>query len=240
MFFRRINIMRRHSILPVFHVVLAVSLVPSVALAQKDSLRPGINKNFEKPDVAQWIKRFEREGRDVYDKRDEIVSACKIEPGMSVADVGAGTGLFTYLFSPAVGSEGRVYAVDIAKEFVESVEQRCKEAGLKNVLGVVCTPEDTNLPPNSVDRVFICDTYHHFEFPYKTMASIYRSLRPGGQVALIDFERIEGASSDWTLKHVRGGKEVFAKEIEDAGFKLVEEKDLFKDKYFLRFEKVLK
>ena len=230
--------MRRHSVSTFLHVMLAVLFIPLVAWGQKESLRPGINKKFQEPDVAEWIKRFEREGRDVYDIRNEIVAACKIEPGMSVADVGAGTGLFTYLFSPAVGPEGRVYAVDIAKEFVESIERRSREAGLKNVQGVVCTPKDANLLPNSVDRVFICDTYHHFEFPYKTMASIHQSLRPGGQVAMIEFQRIEGVSSDWTLKHVRGGKEVFAKEIEEAGFKLVEEKDLLRDKYFLRFEKV--
>lgn len=234
--------MRRVSVTPILQVVLPVFfLLPAIAFSQEQSVKPGINKNFENPDVKAWIKRFERNGRDVYDKRNEILAACKIKPGMSVADVGAGTGLFTRMFSPLVGQEGRVYAVDIAESFVKDIEAKSKEAGTTNVKCIVCTPQDTKLPPDSVDLAFTCDTYHHFEFPHKTMASIHKSLRPGGQFIVIDFQRIEGVSSDWTLKHLRGSKEDFTKEIEEAGFKLVEEKTgLLKDKYFLRFEKASK
>lgn len=233
--------MRRNSALPLLQVVLAVIFIPTIALSQEKSLSPGINKNFEDPDVKEWIKRFERNGRDVYDKRNEILAACNIKTGMAIADVGAGTGLFTRMFSPLVGQEGCVYAVDIAESFVKDIETKSKEAGTTNVKCIVCSPEDTKLPPDSVDLVFTCDTYHHFEFPHKTMASIHKSLRPGGRVIVIDFQRIEGVSSDWTLKHVRGSKEDFTKEIEETGFKLVEEKkDLLKDKYFLHFKKVSK
>ena len=100
-----------------------------------------------------------------------------------------------------------------------------------------CAPDEAKLPPASVDLVFICDTYHHFEFPHKTMSSIAKALKPGGRVALLDFERVEGKSSDWILGHVRAGKEVFSKEIEEAGFELVEELDLFEENYFLVFRK---
>lgn len=234
--------MRRDSVTPLLQAVLAVVfLIPAIAFSQEQSIRPGINKNFQNPDVKEWIKRFERNGRDVYDKRNEILAACNLKPGMTVADVGAGTGLFTYMFSSAVGPEGHVYAVDIAESFIKGIKTKSKEAGTTNVKCIVCTPEDTKLPSDSVDVVFICDTYHHFEFPHKTMASIHKSLRAGGHVIVIDFQRIEGVSSDWTLNHVRGSKEDFTKEIEEAGFKLVEEKkDLLRDKYFLRFKKVAK
>jgi ubiquinone/menaquinone biosynthesis C-methylase UbiE len=95
------------------------------------------------------------------------------------------------------------------------------------------------LPPNSIDLAFICDTYHHFEFPHKTMRSIHRALKPGGQVVLIDFHRIEGKSSEWTLGHVRAGQDVFTKEIVNAGFRQIEEKtDMLKESYFVRFQKV--
>lgn len=230
--------MRRNCTSPIFHVII-ILLIPTIAFGQEESVKPGINKNFENPDVEAWIKRFERNGRDVYDKRNEILKACQIKPGMAVADVGAGTGLFTCLFSPLVGKDGCVYAVDIAESFVKGIEAKCKEASVTNVKCIVCTPQETKLPSDSVDLAFICDTYHHFEFPYKTMASLHKSLREGGQVIVIDFQRIEGVSSEWTLNHLRGSKEDFTKEIEDAGFKLVEEKKgLLKDKYFLRFEKV--
>jgi predicted methyltransferase len=206
--------------------------------AQEKSVRPGINKPYENPDINETVKRFESENREVFAKRKEIVAACKLKAGMAVADIGAGTGLFTRLFAAEVGPQGRVYAVDIARKFVEHVEKTSKEAGLKNVTGIVCTPNSTELPPNSVDLVFLCDTYHHFEYPQKTMASIRRALRPGGHLILVDYSRIEGKTPDWLLKHLRAGQEVFTREIEAAGFKAVDRADFLKENYFVRFEKV--
>lgn len=157
---------------------------------------------------------------------------------MAVADVGAGTGLFTRLFAGAVGPKGKVYAVDIAPKFIEHIEKTCKQANIQNVTGVVCRADDVKLPPRSVDLVFICDTYHHFEFPFRTMASIHQALRPGGRLVVIDFRRIEGESREWVLGHVRAGQEVVTKEIESAGFKKAGEEKLLKENYLIRFEKV--
>jgi SAM-dependent methyltransferase len=221
-----------------FVLALGLALVIGLsALAQDKSVRPGINKPFENPNVGEYVGKFEVESREIYAKRKEIVAACKLKPGMAVADVGAGTGLFTRLFATEVGPEGKIFAVDIAPKFIDHIAKTCKEAGLKNVQGIVCTPTSAELPENSVDLVFICDTYHHFEFPYKTLASIHRALRPGGQLVLIDFHRIEGKSSDWVLGHVRAGQEVFVNEIVTSGFKQVGEEKILKENYFVRFEK---
>ena len=221
-------------------LVATLVLLPIGALpAQQKSVNPGINKTFEAPVVSEFVERFEKEGRDAFDHRHEIVAAMGLKPGMAVADIGAGTGLFTRLFSNAVGPSGRVYAVDISDEFVAHIEKSAREQKVKNIVGVVCKPDSVALPPASIDLAFICDTYHHFEYPHKTMRSLHKALRPQGQVVLIDFHRIEGKSSEWTLNHVRAGQEVFAKEIADAGFKQVEEKKgLLKESYFLRFAKV--
>ena len=222
-------------------ILCSIQFAACIALAQKESVRPGINKPFEKPNVKQFIGMFEREGRDSFDNRHEIVKECRLTPGMTVADIGAGTGLFTRMFSPLVGPRGRVYAVDISDEFVEHIDKDAKDEGLNNVMGVVCTPDSVNLPEGSIDLAFVCDTYHHFEFPQRTMASVHRALKPGGAVILIDFHRIEGKSSPWIMGHVRAGQEVFTKEIVEAGFRQVEEqKDLLKESYFVRFEKVPK
>ncbi|MCB1090293.1 MAG: class I SAM-dependent methyltransferase [Verrucomicrobiae bacterium] len=209
----------------------------TVLVAQEKSVNPGINDNFKNPDPSTFVERFEKEGREVYDNREAIVAKLGLKPGMAVADVGAGTGLFTRLLAPAVGTEGKVYAVDIAKTFVDHTVMSCAARGWKQVEGVVCSADDAKLPENSVDVVFICDTYHHFEFPEKTMHSILRALKPGGSLVVVDFERIEGVSSDFIMGHVRAPKEVFRKEIEDSGFAFVEELDLFKENYFLRFRK---
>jgi predicted methyltransferase len=213
--------------------------MPAIAEAQRESVKPGINKNFEDPDVEDWIAKFEREGRDVYDHRQEILKACQLRKGMAVADVGAGTGLFTELFARRVGPDGTVVAVDIAESFVQHIKDNCRKKNLNNVVGVVCTPKSTKLPPDSVDLAYICDTYHHFEFPQDTMRSLHAALKAGGRLVLIDFKRVEGVSPEWILGHVRAGKETFIQEVESAGFKLIDQnEDLLKDSYLLRFEKV--
>jgi ubiquinone/menaquinone biosynthesis C-methylase UbiE len=227
--------MRRRSF-----AALALALVLSLtSSAQEKSVKPGINKPFEDPDVKEFVGKFETESREIYAQRKEILERCKLKPGMDVADVGAGTGLFTRLFAEAVGPKGKVYAVDIAPKFIDHIEKTCKEAGLKNVKGVVCKPDSAELPDSSVDLVFICDTYHHFEFPYKTLASLHKALRPGGQLVLVDFHRVEGKSSEWILGHVRAGQEVFTKEIVESGFKQVDEEKFLKENYFVRFERVM-
>ena len=79
-----------------------------------------------------------------------------------------------------------------------------------NVVGVLCGQDSCGLPPDSIDIAYICDTYHHFEFPSKTMRSIHRALKPGGQVVLVDFHVVKGVSSDFVMGHVRAGQDVFA------------------------------
>jgi len=222
---------------------VAVCIVATIAAvpAQDKSVNPGINKQFENPTASEFIGRFERDGRDPYDHRFQVIEAIGLKPGMAVADIGAGTGLFTRLFSPLVGPQGKVFAVDIAETFVKHIEREAQADGLTNVTGVVCQPDSANLPPASIDLAFICDAYHHFEYPQKTMRSIHDALKPGGEVILIDFQKIPGVSSDFVMGHVRAGQEVFTKEIEEAGFKQIDErKGLLKESYFVRFRKVEK
>ena len=216
---------------------LCVGLAPLAA--QEKSVRPGINDPFKNPDLKEFQGKFEVESREVYAKRKEIVEYCKLRPGMAVADVGAGTGQFTGPFAAAVGEKGKVYAVDISKTFLEHIAKSAKDQKLGNVETVLCTATSTELKPNSVDLVYVCDTYHHFEFPSRTLASIHKALKPGGQLVVIDFHRIPGKSREWTLNHVRAGQEVVEKEIAEAGFKKTGEvKDLLEENYFVRFEKV--
>ncbi len=218
---------------------IAWAALSAGALAQEKSVNPGINKPFVEPNVPEFIEKFEKEGRDVFENREKIVNACGVREGMAIADIGAGTGLFTRLFSPRVGRQGKVYAVDIADEFVSHIEKTAKQQKLDNIAGAVCQPDSVGLPPESIDMAFICDTYHHFEFPQKFMRSIHRALKPRGQVILIDFRRIEGESTEWIMSHVRAGQSVFTKEITEAGFRQIEEKKgLLQESYFVRFEKI--
>jgi ubiquinone/menaquinone biosynthesis C-methylase UbiE len=213
-------------------------LVTGTVAGQDRSVKPGINDPFKDPDVTGFREKFEGESREVYAKREKIVAACGAKPGMVVADVGAGTGLFTRLLAKAVGPDGQVYAVDIAPKFLEHVQKTSREAGLRNVTPVLCNPDAVDLPANSVDLVFVCDTYHHFEFPQRTLASVRRALRPGGRLVVVDFVRVPGTSSDWVLGHVRAGQDVVEKEVAAAGFEKADEaKDLLKENYLVVFRK---
>ena len=164
-------------------LILAVSSLP--ALAQEQSVRPGINDNFRDPNPKEFVEKFEIESREVFAKRSEIVKLLKLKPTDTVADIGAGTGLFTRLFSGEV-KEGKVVAVDIAQKFLDHIEITCREKGIRNVETLKCTDSSTELPEASIDVAFICDTYHHFEFPLRTMASIHQALKPGGRLVVVD------------------------------------------------------
>lgn len=220
-------------------VLLACVLGFSAAgAAQEKSVRPGINDPFKNPDVKEWVTKFEGESREVYDKRKEVVAACKLKPGQAVADVGAGTGLFTRLFADEVKGGGAVYAVDISQKFLDHIAESAKKQEIRHVKTVLGTDVSAGLPEGSVDVAFACDTYHHFEYPQRMMASVHKALKAGGRVVVIDFHRVPGKSSDWTLKHVRAGQDVVEKEIAECGFrKAAEVKDLLKENYMVVFEK---
>ena len=201
---------------------------------------PKINAGFYTADAALWGGRFEGESREIYRKRAEIVDASGVKTGMVVADVGAGTGLFTVLFAKRVAPAGKVYAVDISEPFMNAVAKRAASEKLANVATLVSTHTDTRLPPRSVDIVFTSDVYHHFEQVAPVLASIRQALKPGGRFIVLDFERIPGVSPQSRLDHVRAGKETVIEEVTASGFRLREEvKTLgLKDNYFLVFERL--
>ena len=218
----------------------ACTTTPPPAPAEQ-SVNPGINTRYLDPDLdpTEWTKRFEVESREVYDARLEIVKAIGLRSGMDIADVGAGTGLFVEPFARAIGPDGTVYALEIAPAFVKHIQERAAANNLPNVRSQLCSETSIDLPPDSIDIAFVCDVYHHFEYPQSSLASIHKALRPNGQLIVIDFERIPGVSAEWLLNHVRAGKEVVTAEIEAAGFELIEQEltDRLKENYFLRFAK---
>ncbi|MBM3858017.1 MAG: methyltransferase domain-containing protein [Verrucomicrobia bacterium] len=219
--------------------LLLFFILAGAALAEEKSVRPGINTEYLKPDldVKKWVARFEKPGREVFDHREKIMEALHLKRGQRVADVGAGTGLFTMLMADAVGPKGKVYAVDIAKDFVALIKKRATEANLKNIETVLCTERSVELPKDSIELAFTSDTYHHFEYPGSVVASIRQALRSGGELVVVDYRREPGKSSDWIVKHVRASQEEVAKEIEAAGFERVPATDFLKENYFMRFRK---
>jgi ubiquinone/menaquinone biosynthesis C-methylase UbiE len=213
---------------------------PSYAApADETSVRPGANAQYFGPEMRlqEWIDRFERGGREIFDHRHAILEATGIRPGMMVADVGAGTGLFTLEFARMVGPSGRIYAVDIVPKFLTHIARKAKDQHINNVKTVLGTGRAVSLAANSIDVAFLCDAYHHFEYPRNMNASLFKALRPGGTLVLIDFRRVAGQSPQWVLEHVRAGEEVFTAELQAAGFEKVESLPVLAQNYFVRFRK---
>ena len=133
-------------------VGVACAEAPSAA-GEKDSKRvpPGINDRFLSPelDVDQWVGTFEGESREVFSARHEVVAQCDIRPGQRIADIGAGTGLYTRLFAEKTGEKGWVYAVDISTRFLEHINQESADA--TNITAVLGQEDSVQLPPASVD-----------------------------------------------------------------------------------------
>ncbi len=218
-------------------ICLNVLVLPN-SFAQQQSVRPGINDSYMDPDWQYWVNQFERSGREVFDRRFEIVKASGVTPGMAVADIGAGTGLFTRLFSQVVGPGGKVFAVDISRPFVENILRESHERGLMNVIGVVNSPKDAMLERQSIDLAFTVDTYHHFEYPKDMLDSIYEALRPNGRLIVIDFRKNPGFSSGWVMGHVRANKNKVISEITSNGFQQIDDKPFLGTNYFLEFRKI--
>lgn len=197
-----------------------------------------INAKYEaSSDAAGWEARFERQGREVHDRRDEVLKALKIAPGSAVADVGVGSGLYTLSLADAVGKDGKVFGVDVQDYFLAHVEAKAKKAGAENITFVKAQQRDSNLDPESVDLVFMCDVFHHVEYPRTYLASLYAALKPGGRMAVIDFIAEEGESEDWILEHVRASPSEFRAEFEAAGFEFQEAPEVLKENFFHIYQK---
>jgi predicted methyltransferase len=225
----------------VMALVLAGSLAAGVAGAQEANVAPTINQTFKSADldVKSWADRFTGESREVYNARAEVVKALALKPGEAIADVGAGTGLYTRLFAQAVGPMGRVYANDIAPRFLAFIAENAAKDGLKNVQTVQGGDRSTNLPDASVDVIFHSDVYHHFEYPMTMNTDLRRALKPGGRMYVLEFEKVAGLSSANTMTHVRAPKETVIAEITKAGFTLVEQVKVpgLRENYLLHFRK---
>lgn len=249
-----ISIKLKRSLSRFLLAILAATFMHTVCFAQQkqaeqsseakkasptDSIRPGINEKFLDPElkIEKWIELFEGESREVFSARSHLLDALNLKPGMHVADIGAGTGLFITVFADQVGPKGCVYAVEISLPFLKRLRDVAKNQ--KQIIPVLCDEDSVRLPYRSIDVAFTCDVYHHFEYPQKTLKSILSALKPCGQFVVVDFEKIPGVTKEWIMKHVRADKQTVKKEVLQAGFEFVEEKKIkgIQENYVLIFRK---
>ena len=180
---------------------------------------------------AGWLERPERIEEE---RPDEVVKQMKLRPGDVVADVGAGTGYFTFRFARVV-MEGKVFAVDVQHEMLSILEKRKRELGIGNVVTVQSTETDVRLPEGTLDVVFFADVYHEFSHPREMMESIVKALKPGGRVIQIEYR---GEDPEVPIKRLH--KMTVAqcrKEMEAVGLVWKETKNFLPWQHFLVFQK---
>lgn len=133
---------------------------------------------------ADWLERQEREKEE---RPDLLLEALKLKPGEAAADIGAGTGYYTWRLAEKVGPKGCVYAVDIQPEMLDLMERNLKTRGFCNYRKVLGTESDPKLPANSVDMILLVDVYHEFSEPFEMIDSLCRALKPSGRLVFVEY-----------------------------------------------------
>jgi ubiquinone/menaquinone biosynthesis C-methylase UbiE len=191
-----------------------------------------VNHPFD--DIETWVGVFDDPTRDKWQKPDRIPAALGLTAGMVVADIGAGTGYFEKTFSTAVGPQGKVYAVDIEPKMVDHMKERAVREKTANVFPMLAAPGDPGLPDAGVDVIFICDTWHHINDRLGYLGRLARTLKPGGVVAIVDFQK-RPLPVGPPPEHKMSREDVLA-EFAEAGWVLARESDALPYQYFLMFK----
>jgi ubiquinone/menaquinone biosynthesis C-methylase UbiE len=134
--------------------------------------------------AADWLDRPEREKEEGSSK---LLAALKFTPGMVVADVGAGSGYYTFPIAEKVGPKGKVLAVDIQPEMLDLIKKRSAARKLTNVVPILGTVTDPKLPAGEVDLILLVDVYHEFDHPYEMTEAMVKALKPGGKMVFVEF-----------------------------------------------------
>jgi ubiquinone/menaquinone biosynthesis C-methylase UbiE len=185
--------------------------------------------------TEEWLKTLDSANRVARLKVDEAVAALQLKPGSVVADIGAGSGVFTLPLAKAVAGTGKVYAVDIEQGLVNHIAQKAKEEKATNVQAVLGQFTDPNLPGRDVDLAFIYDVLHHVENRAEYIRNLAPYLKRTGRIAVIDFHPELGPhKNDPKLQITRDQTKAWMAAI---GFKPVAEHKLYDDKWFVVYSR---
>ncbi|MEM8484988.1 MAG: methyltransferase domain-containing protein [Bacteroidota bacterium] len=205
----------------------------------KRASRDGIGKFYMGREIshvmgfagAAWLERTER---DAEEATSALVSALPLEEDDVVADIGAGTGYFTFRMAPRV-PQGKVLAVDIQQEMLDVMAARIERGNVQNVALIQGSETSPNLPADSMDLILMVDVYHELAYPYEMGQAMVRALNQGGKFVLIEYR---GEDPRVPIKPLHKMTEAQArKEMEAAGLRWVETRDFLPQQHFMVFEK---
>ncbi len=210
----------------------AVLLVPFVA---HDSAAQGTKEQIQKmhQDPKAYIAMLENPQREAEQKPEEVLAALDLKAGETLADIGAGSGYFTFRFARRVGESGRVYGVDINADMILYMNRYIRDKKVKNVTTILSVPDDPLLPDVKINRFFICNTWHHVGNRPHYIALMKKMLKPGGQIVVLDYKKEPlpvGPPPEMKM-----AREEVIREMEAGGFKLAKEHAFLPYQYFLVF-----
>jgi ubiquinone/menaquinone biosynthesis C-methylase UbiE len=189
--------------------------------------------------TEEWIKTLENPQRIQSQKINEVIARLALKPGQVVADIGAGSGLFSRPLAKAVAPSGKVYAVDIDKGLLDYINHAAKEQNIGNIQTVLGEFDDPKIPNRNVDMAFINDVLHHIEHREAYLKALGTYIKPGGRLALIEMNKNDPNTPHRGQPELLVSREDIEKWMSNAGFKLVQEyPDLFPGtKWFLIYGK---
>jgi ubiquinone/menaquinone biosynthesis C-methylase UbiE len=189
--------------------------------------------------AEEWVTTLEGPQRVASQKIEGVLSRLSLKPGMVVADIGAGSGLFTRPLAKAVAPSGKVYAVDIQQDLLDHINTRNKEENIRNVQTVLGEFNDPKLPARDVDLAFINDVLHHIQNRAVYLKALGSYVKPTGRIAIIEMDKSDPNTAHKNQPELLVGRDEILQWMSDAGFKLVEEHaDLFPHtRWFLIFGK---
>jgi arsenite methyltransferase len=215
-------------------VLIALLICLPAVFAQNHSApqtKEGIDKIHQDPKA--YIAMLENPQRDAEQKPEEVVKTLNLKEGAAIADIGAGSGYFSFRLARQTGASGRVYAVDINPDMILHMNRHIRETKIKNVTTVLSDPDNPLLPDNSIDQFFVCNTWHHVSNRPHYLALMKKMLKQGGRIAIIDYKKEKlpvGPPPEMKM-----AREEVIKEMQDAGFKLSAEHSFLPYQYFLEF-----
>jgi ubiquinone/menaquinone biosynthesis C-methylase UbiE len=223
----------------VMYRVLALAFLLSASGAAGQVAKQA-NEGYKTPEGRDTVaKSLDAPDRDEKQKPRELIAAMSLKPGMTVADIGTGTGYMLPFLSAAVGAQGRVLSEDIFPDFLDKARNTARQHNLANVEFIHGAETDPGLPLDRVDVALALDSYHHWNYPDKMLAALHRELRDGGRLVIVEYHKSPDAMPGGrAMQHIRLDAPSVIKEIEANHFRLLSQHDHVKgSQYMAIFEK---